>query len=486
MPEAQPEVYAASVNPPRRAKRGPLPPTSQTDQSTSRASTTTAAIRQILPTKPYTPRVSATSAETLSEPPPAPAKRGRKPGPLSRSAREAQRRLNHSIIEKARRTKINDALATLRQLVPVDYGQKAKAVQQEQSSDEEDDDEEYQEGEEKKAKQKPKKGKREEKEKEFKLEILVRTVAFLQDLLKRVEVLEGDGSGAMPVGTSLCQGCAAQREQKKRKRSDSRHREDNDGANDGPTSDDNPHRPTKVRRNTIEEITHQPPTPPYQESIRTSHVNTRSSPHAYERISPHQHHQPAQKSHGERGHIDSNRLPPIASWLPNAMIDPRLLPPSSSSENGAGAGSYLPSPPSSTHFDPIRSSQIPPALSLGPNAAERGSRSPPIRSNFSSTSSSGRTAEDESAASLLLQMASPPIFRGASGHSKNGVVGSSSSVLTEPSTFVLHSGGGDGGRVRRDERLGDEYRASTSTVRQAQTPGSMLGIQHHRGLRGSS
>ena len=71
--------------------------------------------------------------------PSVPAKRGRKPGPLSRSAREAQRRLNHSIIEKARRTKINDTLATLRQLEPVDYGSETES--REDAEDNDDDDE---------------------------------------------------------------------------------------------------------------------------------------------------------------------------------------------------------------------------------------------------------------------------------------------------------------------------------------------------------
>src|SRR6266571_1606089 len=63
------------------------------------------------PERPDVPRPSTLMADSTEQPAlPAAAKRGRKPGPLSKSAREAQRRLNHSIIEKARRTKINDAL----------------------------------------------------------------------------------------------------------------------------------------------------------------------------------------------------------------------------------------------------------------------------------------------------------------------------------------------------------------------------------------
>ena len=39
---------------------------------------------------------------------------------MTRTARESQRKMNHSRIEKARRLKINDALEALRTLVPVD------------------------------------------------------------------------------------------------------------------------------------------------------------------------------------------------------------------------------------------------------------------------------------------------------------------------------------------------------------------------------
>lgn len=53
---------------------------------------------------------------------PAPKRRGRKPGNQPRSVRESQRKINHSLIEKARRSKINDALGALKELVPSDYG----------------------------------------------------------------------------------------------------------------------------------------------------------------------------------------------------------------------------------------------------------------------------------------------------------------------------------------------------------------------------
>ncbi|KAF7375865.1 BHLH domain-containing protein [Mycena sanguinolenta] len=97
------------------------------------------------------------------------AKRGRKPATLSRTAREAQRKLNHSIIEKARRTKINDALATLKTLVPPNYGQAPPSP----DDDNADGDGDYDgAGGKNGGKGKKGAGKREEKEKEFKLEIL--------------------------------------------------------------------------------------------------------------------------------------------------------------------------------------------------------------------------------------------------------------------------------------------------------------------------
>ncbi len=147
-------VYAASVNPGRRAKA-------------------------------ILPKPNADDEDDYEESPPTPgqAKRGRKPGTMSRTAREAQRKLNHSIIEKARRTKINDALGTLRQLVPENFG--AKAEEENNDEVDEDDDGEFGRG--------KGRGKKAEKEKEFKLEILVRTVAYMQHLIGRVQELEAEG-----------------------------------------------------------------------------------------------------------------------------------------------------------------------------------------------------------------------------------------------------------------------------------------------------
>jgi len=269
-----------------------------------------------------------------AEPSAAGAKRGRKPATLSRTAREAQRKLNHSIIEKARRTKINDALATLKQLVPPNYGQQQPSAPAEDDDETVDGDYEGKNG--GKVPKKPA-GKREEKEKEFKLEILIRTVSFMQDLIERVAVLEEANQRQQS-----CSNCAPAPSSLKRKRSV-------EGADFG--------RP-EVKRREPERTTPQPsPTlcPDGSPSILYSGA----------------------------------RLPPISSWLPDlSQIDPTLRPsPRASPE----FRSHLPSPPSSTQFAPSRPpAQLPPALSLGPIATQ--------------ALLSACTPEDESAASLLLEI----------------------------------------------------------------------------------
>jgi hypothetical protein len=274
------------------------------------------------------------------------AKRGRKPATLSRTARETQRKLNHSIIEKARRTKINDALTTLKQLVPANYGQAQSAPAE--NEDDEAVDGEY-DG--KSAAKGPKKGtgKREEKEKEFKLEILVRTVSFMQDLIERVAVLEeankslscGNCAGASPLTSSL-----------KRKRSERVGEEEKKSRR-------------AAKRHEVDAAT--PELSPF--------TRPESSPTL-----------PPITYNGER-------LPSISSWLPETSMRPS---PRASPE----FQSHLPSPPSSTQFAPSRApAQLPPALNLGPIATQ--------------ALLSARTPEDESAASLLLEIsASSPTFQG--------------------------------------------------------------------------
>ncbi|KAJ7502914.1 hypothetical protein B0H11DRAFT_609924 [Mycena galericulata] len=317
------DVYAASCNPPRSAKQRP-----RSQSESSSASEYTPEPRR---TVSLSPKIAKSAVDPESST--TGAKRGRKPATLSRTAREAQRKLNHSIIEKARRTKINDALATLKQLVPANYGQQQSAQAED---DDEVGDEDYEGKNGGKAPKKPT-GKREEKEKEFKLEILVRTVSFMQDLIERVAVLEeanqqqGCSNCAQAVPSSL-----------KRKRS------------------------------------------PEPEDASRPEAKRREPGAATPQLSPALH-----PDGSPRPPYSGARLPPISSWLPDlSQIDPTLRPsPRASPE----FRSHLPSPPSSTQFAPSRPpAQLPPALSLGPLATQ--------------VLLSARTPEDESAASLLLEI----------------------------------------------------------------------------------
>ena len=339
MPDHHNVLYAASCNPARRAKQSLVDDAAQNPAKKPNPTQPDSASllpRNMLPILPkrsaLDPPQDANGATSVSQP--ARAKRGRKPGPLSRTARETQRKLNHSIIEKARRTKINEALATLRELVPKDYGYpKDKPVNN--NEDEED------EGRPGKAMSKGS-GKREEKEKEFKLEILVRTVSFMQDLLARVQEME-----ANPGGCSKC----AEKESPKRKREFN-----------GEDNEDNPDRrlPKRVSHS------HDVQTAGDSPSQRASSLESTAS----------------------RAYVGS-RLPSISSWLPTSQIDPVLLSPS---QRPMSNNTYqLPSPPLSTTFHPIHTPHAPPALNLGPVAT-------------SSLLSPLRTPEDESAASLLLQI----------------------------------------------------------------------------------
>ena len=104
---------------------------------------------------------------------PQPQKRGRKahPIPAIRSAREAARRANHSIIEKVRREKINRALSELKKLVPPKPDERSLAMGSATISTTTENTTKVQ-------------------PKEYKLEVLVRTVDHLRHLIHRVEVLE--------------------------------------------------------------------------------------------------------------------------------------------------------------------------------------------------------------------------------------------------------------------------------------------------------
>ena len=391
------------------------------------------------PERPDVPRPSTLIMADTTEQPTLPAapKRGRKPGPLSKSAREAQRRLNHSIIEKARRTKINDALATLKQLVPPDYLQMkqraADAGKEDVVDDEDDEDEEDYETNPKKSDKQKSKGKKQEKEKEFKLEILVRTVAFLQDLLKKVDDLETNTQSWAVV----CQNCGSKTDScRKRKRRDVDESHDDDADNtDREPSSSSPSSRAKVAR-----MGDNPPQ-------RRPTAMTASSPQGV----------PAST-------VRTERLPSISSWLD---IDPQLLPAPvmNRSYTFPMNTSYLPSPPSSTHFDPVRTTtQVPPTLNLGPVATAMSVSSPGL-SPVLTKSVDGhpptvRTPEDETAASMLLHIATSPSFRPVSPSSSTGY------ALPDPTHFSLHS------NVR--SRLRDEEH-----VRQVETPSSILGIKKY-------
>ncbi|KAG5644029.1 hypothetical protein DXG03_009244 [Asterophora parasitica] len=406
MPQMLQETYTTSCKPARRAKQnrttvGPAPVTKPPPAPSSLQ-------RNILPL-PASPMDGA--SDPFATPQPGPAKRGRKPGPLSRSARETQRKLNHSIIEKARRTKINDALATLRQLVPTDYGAQPKVRKDAEVDDGEDgdggDDGEWNGG----KNEKPKKSaKREEKEKEFKLEILVRTVSFMQDLIARVQVLE---EGADPATSAVCTKCAQGAVLPSSKRRHDQFAEDGDCMQNEPVK--------RSRRGSPSSASIEPKDEAYQN----------------------QNQQISRQEFAARPYLGS-RLPSISSWLPN-QIDPVLLSPAQRRLSDAGI-TQLPSPPSSTQFDPIQTSHVPPVLSLGPVA-------------ISALLSPRRTPEDESAASLLLQISgSSPQVLPVTSSIPSITSFDMSKMRTACVTPVGHT------------------RATRGSQTQAQTPGSMLGL----------
>ncbi|KAF8843533.1 hypothetical protein BDN67DRAFT_167228 [Paxillus ammoniavirescens] len=345
------DIYTASCNPPRRAKRlrsdsNPTFAPPQLEQLTSLSSSSS---------------TSHGDEDTYDLPqPPLSKRRGRKPGTMSRAAREAQRKINHSLIEKARRTKINDALATLRELVPPEY----RRTNEDYSDDEEEDP--------KKAKAKPKGT----GEKEFKLEILVRTVAYLQDLSDKVKQLE-------EKGCPRCTGPISQ-------------------------SGDGGRESTNSRRGSV------PPKPERKDSRGHGKawedvVNTatsRSSP-----VAP-----------------PPDRLPSISTWLPSSAEEQRslLLTPSQSPSfdpviSGTcarTAGQQLPTPPASATPTPSTSGfSMPPVLTLPspstflpPIASQIQPRfsgfSHRAKKNGSPLASPVYTPEDETAASLLLRISS--------------------------------------------------------------------------------
>ncbi|KZV98971.1 hypothetical protein EXIGLDRAFT_726461 [Exidia glandulosa HHB12029] len=111
---------------------------------------------------PGSPAASGSGQPTVS-------KRGRKPAPGSRAAREAQRKSQHSVIEKRRREKINETMSALRTLLADGYCPPhgtAEVEAQESTS-------------------KPTK-----KAQDFKLEVLTRSVDYIHQLLDKITNLE--------------------------------------------------------------------------------------------------------------------------------------------------------------------------------------------------------------------------------------------------------------------------------------------------------
>ncbi|EMD37034.1 hypothetical protein CERSUDRAFT_95299 [Gelatoporia subvermispora B] len=429
--------YAASVNPPRRAKRARTGSLSAADYPGDVGSK--AAHRrthpQILP-KPLVPDHSAqaddhdtdSGDEDEYDPiaaAPAPKRRGRKPGTMSRSARESLRKLNHSRIEKARRTKINETLATLSTLV--NEADKAKAAAGEDIPVEV-----VQQG-----------GKGKSEEKEFKLDVLVKAVTYMQELIERVKTLEG----------AKCSKCAGSLIQPA-----------------GP-------RETGVKRKRPEaglDITDVPRPPPTPRAIPPPPADSDSP-----RREPNE--GPRRPSIPPLTADISPRLPPIASWLPHPYIDPSCLPvlPEAAlpSPSAAATGSHLPSPPSSGRFRPAVPTAAVPALSLPAPVSPRIARMSPMtftpgagssmqggaygtqKMTNSPTVSPTWTPEDETAASLLLQMSSSP----GSTSSKSP---KSSSVTVSKASVPPHG----------DIRTAPPGAGAPQDV-QAVTPGSLLGMK---------
>nr|VWO98598.1 DNA helicase (EC [Ganoderma boninense] len=447
-PKENPSLYAASCNPPRRAKRqrtGSLPegesraqPTTLASASTSPQQRRVSARPPILPKQPAADTTYAVPASLDSEigsddeddynpardAPQAPKRRGRKPGAMSRSARESLRKLNHSRIEKARRTKINETLSTLSTLVNerdhVLKAQKPEAVDEDT------------------VEEKEKKGKGKTEEKEFKLDVLVKTVEYMQDLIARVQALERE----------MCTQCRSREDARvdvvalppspKRKRAD----EDEHEEEDSYIGDD---------EHGLGGAEDEQPSPmPFAVPISTA-GQSKASP----------------------------RLPPISSWLaqpydPSTLISnsPRIVPALSP------ANAQLPSPPSSGRFRPaltlanMPSLALPgPAHPLPPLSHKVGGSSTLARQQHrksvsaSPTVSPTWTPEDETAASMLLQMSVKP--RSSSTSS------ASSSVMTVPR--------GGLSMTSREELPMVKDRAFTALQQrrsmEAATPGSLLGMK---------
>ncbi|KAF8581219.1 hypothetical protein K439DRAFT_1662405 [Ramaria rubella] len=243
------EYHLGMVNPPRKVKRLAFKESSAPSSST--ISISNIQLPSSVPRAP-SPTASPTAAK----------RRGRKPaGAMSKSAREQLRKTNHSVIEKRRREKINEALATLRELVPNDKQETEKR-----------------------------------EDKEFKLEILVRTVEYLKIVLAQIKDMEGGKcqgcGGALSLATMQSKSSPADRVSRtavKRKRTEY----EDEGVGDEPDT---------LNDDLVQTQAHTPP---------------RSSSKAPE---------------------DHARLPSISSWMPDSDTQSHTF--------------QLPSPPQTTLFPP--------------------------------------------------------------------------------------------------------------------------------------
>lgn len=490
--EAVPSPYVASVNPPRRAKRARTDPL-LAEQSTTPEITQTGVAQprarpHILPKSPidiqameegysdsgegeeddYDPGLNAS----------APKRRGRKPGAMSRSARESLRKLNHSRIEKARRTKINETLGTLSALVSeADARKRGPPSVAEPRED-------------------TTKGKRSGKSKsedgkEFKLDVLVKAVSYMQELIEKVRQFE----------TSACETClpststplvADHREPSgKRKRVD----EDMDDVSEEGTKD--------VRSAQDED---------------DSYIGDDEKYHSTTAFDEHQSPASAFSSRPSA----SPRLPPIASWLPHPYIDPSRLATISESQNPApSSSSQLPSPPPSGRFRPAQSGLIMPPLTLpgpahpfpharfSPSVTRSDAPAPPPSASSSAMTSllsrrhsvsvsdmqtravplaRGKapsaspsvsptwTPEDENAATLLLQMSSSPSSTASTSPSSVPPLSLSGSTPLERSPKAADLRSSPSSRAVPTAPVMTTAGQSEFVHMQAETPSSLLGL----------
>ncbi|KAI0795485.1 hypothetical protein C8Q75DRAFT_453308 [Abortiporus biennis] len=410
-------AYAGSCNPPRRAKRA------RTEQPAPTPATTIPAQRQ-----------DSSDDEDEYDPgevAPTPKRRGRKPGTMSRSARESQRKLNHSRIEKARRTKINDALATLSELVN-DRDRQVAASSGSPPVD-------------------PVKAKGRGGEKEFKLDVLVKAVSYMQELITRVGVLESRGCDRCQTSLKIISGSVSSSTSAvKRKRAVDEVEEEIDVDVEGSINQDDEDYTGDDEKcgDDMDEDEERSVVVPLS---RISSLHPTPSP----------------------------RLPPIASWLPHPYVDPSCIAAAADSGNV-----QLPSPPLSSSFRPSVTLNIQslPALTLPAparpfhdlNSHERSKPipiSPPSRRPSNAASISSRigssptvsptwTPEDENAASLLLQMSSSP----PSSVSSSSSMGMSKLKL--PQTVSMSE----------SLPIGNREKLSQALSMQIQTPSSMLGM----------